>query len=133
MLKERGTLRMWKIHNGKLIQTTDESRVRYKTRISAAIVEQLKQLAVEHNTHISYLLENGYSNLLAAGVMTFDKKNRPKDRIEFRTTCDKELLQCLKDFAKAKDFNLNDCIEASIAYINVHDVKHASWRYRIES
>ena len=124
---------MWKIHNGRLIQTADESRMRYKTRISAIIVEQLKQMAEEHDTHISYLLENGYSNLLEAGVITFNKQNRPKDRIEFRTTCDKELLQCLKDFAKAKDLNLNDCIEASISYINVKDVKHANWRYRIES
>ncbi len=124
---------MWKIHNGRLIQTSDESRMRYKTRISALIVEQLKQMAQDHDTHISYLLENGYSNLLEEGFITFNKKNRPKDRIEFRTTCDQELLQCLKDFAKAKDLNLNDCIEASIAYINVSDVKHANWRYRIES
>lgn len=65
---------MWKIHNGRLIQTADESRMRYKTRISAVIVEQLKQMAQDHDTHISYLLENGYSNLLEAGVITFNKK-----------------------------------------------------------
>lgn len=123
---------MWKIHNGKLIQTADESRMRYKTRISASLLEQLKQMAKTHDTHISYLLENGYSNLLETGVISFNKKNRPKDRVEFRTTCDKELLQCLKDFAHAKDLNLNDCIEASVAHINVQDVKHAHWRYRIE-
>lgn len=123
---------MWKIHNGKLIQTTDESRVRYKTRMSAAIINSLKQLAEKYDTHIGYLLENGYSNLIESGTIVYDKKNRPKDRIEFRTTCDKELLESLKEFAQDHNLNLNDVIEASVAYINYEDVKHANWRYRVE-
>ncbi|MEK5185099.1 rRNA methyltransferase [Solibacillus sp. FSL R5-0691] len=123
---------MWKIHNGKLIQTTDESRIRYKTRMSAAIINSLKQLAEKYDTHIGYLLENGYSNLIESGTIVYDKKNRPKDRIEFRTTCDKELLDSLKEFAKDHNLNLNDVIEASVAYINYEDVKHANWRYRVE-
>lgn len=123
---------MWKIHNGKLIQTTDESRIRYKTRMSAAIINSLKQLADKYDTHIGYLLENGYSNLIKSGTIVYDKKNRPKDRIEFRTTCDKELLDNLKEFAKDHNLNLNDVIEASVAYINYEDVKHANWRYRVE-
>ncbi|MER2112927.1 MAG: rRNA methyltransferase [Solibacillus isronensis] len=123
---------MWKIHNGKLIQTTDDSRIRYKTRMSAAIINSLKQLAEKYDTHIGYLLENGYSNLIESGSIVYDKKNRPKDRIEFRTTCDKELLDSLKEFAKDHNLNLNDVIEASVAYINYEDVKHANWRYRVE-
>lgn len=123
---------MWKIHNGKLIQTTDESRIRYKTRMSAAIINSLKQLAEKYDTHIGYLLENGYSNLIESGTIAYDKKNRPKDRIEFRTTCDKELLESLKEFAKQHNLNLNDVIEASVAYINYEDVKHTNWRYRLE-
>ena len=123
---------MWKIHNGKLIQTTDDSRIRYKTRMSAAIINSLKQLAEKYDTHIGYLLENGYSNLIESGSIVYDKKNRPKDRIEFRTTCDKELLDSLKEFAKDHSLNLNDVIEASVAYINYEDVKHANWRYRVE-
>ncbi|MFL0582805.1 rRNA methyltransferase [Solibacillus silvestris] len=123
---------MWKIHNGKLIQTTDESRIRYKTRMSAAIINSLKQLAEKYDTHIGYLLENGYSNLIESGTIAYDKKNRPKDRIEFRTTCDKELLDSLKEFAKQHNLNLNDVIEASVAYINYEDIKHTNWRYRVE-
>ena len=123
---------MWKLSNGKLIQTTDESRIRYKTRISAALVNDLKQLAEQHHTHIGYLLENGYSNLIETGTIVFNKKNRPKDRIEFRTTCDQELLQCLKEFAQQHDLNLNDVIEASVACIQIEDVKNAHWRYRVE-
>ncbi|MEK4129853.1 rRNA methyltransferase [Solibacillus sp. FSL W8-0474] len=123
---------MWKLHNGKLIQTTDETRVRYKTRISAEILNNLKQLAEKYDTHIGYLLENGYSNLIETGTVVFNKQNRPKDRTEFRTTCDKELLESLKNFAKAHELNLNDVIEASVAYINFEDVKHSHWRYRVE-
>lgn len=123
---------MWKIVNHKLIQTTDESRARYKTRISAALIEQLKQLAVEHDTHIGYLLENGYLNLLQSETISYNKKNRPKDRVEFRTTCDEQLLAHLKDFAKQQQLNLNDVIEESVKYIRLEDVKNASWRYRVE-
>lgn len=123
---------MWKIHNGKLIQTTDESRIRYKTRMSAAIINSLKQLAEKYDTHIGYLLENGYSNLIESGTIAYDKKTDQKDRIEFRTTCDKELLESLKEFAKQHNLNLNDVIEASVAYINYEDVKHTNWRYRVE-
>ena len=123
---------MWKLSNGRLIQTTDDTRVRYKTRISAAMIEQLKQLAEEQDTFIGYLLESGYSNLIENGSITYNKKSRPKDRVEFRTTCDKELLQAMKDFAQQHQLNLNDCIEASIAFINVAEVKNASFRYRVE-
>lgn len=69
---------MWKIVNHKLIQTTDESRARYKSRISAALIEQLKQLATEHNTHIGYLLENGYLNLLQSESISYNKKTDQK-------------------------------------------------------
>ena len=123
---------MWKLVNGRLIQTADETRSRYKTRISATIIEQLKQLSIQHHSHIGYLLENGYINMLQQGMITYDKKNRPKDRIEFRTTCDAELLEQLRDFAKRQQLNLNDVIEASVAYINVEDVKDAHYRYRVE-
>ncbi|ATP40260.1 rRNA methyltransferase [Solibacillus sp. R5-41] len=123
---------MWKIINHKLVQTTDESRTRYKTRISAALIEQLKELAAEHNTHIGYLLENGYLNLLQGETISYNKKNRPKDRVEFRTTCDEQLLAHLKDFAKQQQLNLNDVIEESVKYIQFDEVKNASWRYRVE-
>ncbi|MEG0472367.1 MAG: rRNA methyltransferase [Solibacillus sp.] len=123
---------MWKVINHKLVQTTDESRTRYKTRISAALIEQLKQLAAEHNTHIGYLLENGYLNLLQNETISYNKKNRPKDRVEFRTTCDEQLLVHLKDFAKHQQLNLNDVIEESVKYIQFNQVKNASWRYRVE-
>ena len=55
---------MWKLINGKLVQSVDESRSEYKTRISAALIQQLKLQAKESNTHIGYLLESGFENIL---------------------------------------------------------------------
>lgn len=123
---------MWKLVNGKLLQTIDTSRIKYKTRISKALLDDLKIMADKNNTYVGYLLENGFENILKENAITFDKKNRPKDRVEFRTTCDKELLERLKKFAKDHQLNLNDVIEASVVYINTNDVKQESWRYRVE-
>ena len=121
---------MWKLINGKLVQSVDESRSEYKTRISAALIQQLKLQAKESNTHIGYLLESGFENILNEDAIIFDKKNRPKDRVDFRTTCDKDMLNKLKIFAKKNTLNLNDVIEASVAYIDKSKVKNADWRYR---
>jgi len=123
---------LWKLVNGKLLQTIDTSRIKYKTRISKALLDDLKIMADKNNTYVGYLLENGFENILKENAITFDKKNRPKDRVEFRTTCDKELLERLKKFAKDHQLNLNDVIEASVVYINTNDVKQESWRYRVE-
>lgn len=123
---------MWKLINGRLIQTTDETRIRYKTRISAQLIAELKISAAANNTHVGYLLENGFMNLLIDGHILYDKKSRPKDRIEFRTTCDEELLTQLKDFAMRQQLNLNDVIEASVNFISVEEVKDGHWRYRVE-
>ena len=124
---------MWKLVNGRLIQTFDDTRARYKTRISKALLTNLKQLANEYDTHVGYLLENGFERLLKENYIKFDKKQRPKDRVEFRTTCNEETLEKLKIFAKENELNLNDVIEASSTLINVEEVKASNWRYRIES
>jgi len=124
---------MWKSVNGKLVQTIDDTRAEYKTRISKSLLTELKELASEHNTHVGYLLETGFVKILEENYINFDKKNRPKDRVEFRTTCNKEVLENLRLFAKENKLNLNDVIESSIALINIDEVKSGKWRYRIES
>jgi hypothetical protein len=123
---------MWKLVNGKLVQSVDESRSEYKTRISSALIQQLKLQAKESNTHIGYLLESGFENILNEDAIIFDKKTRPKDRVEFRTTCDRDILNKLKIFAKTNTLNLNDVIEASVNYIDKSKVKNVDWRYRTE-
>ena len=48
---------MWKKVNGRLIEVTDESRVKFRTNISKGILDQLQTLALEHDTRVNYLLE----------------------------------------------------------------------------
>lgn len=123
---------MWKLVDGRLIQTTDDSRVKFRTNISASILESLRVIAKENNTHVNYLIENGLKNVLTEGIITFDKELRPKDRIQYKTTYDKELLEGLKEFAKKHHLFMNDVIEYSVQYIDKENIKNNNHRYRIE-
>ncbi len=123
---------MWKNINGRLVQLTDETRVKFRTNISKAILERLDQLAEEHGTYTNYLLENGIQHVLAEGVITYNKEMRPKDRIQYKTTYDKELLENLKQFAKEHKLYINDVIEYSVDFIHYNQVKERGYKNRIE-
>ncbi|ARD46920.1 rRNA methyltransferase [Sporosarcina sp. P33] len=124
---------MWKLVNGKMIQTTDETRVKFRTNISKEILEQLEALSEEHNTYSNYLLENGLLNVLAAGNIEYDKNLRPTDRIQYKTTYDQELLESVKQLAKDHKLFINDVIEYSAGFINTEDVKRRDHKNRLES
>ena len=123
---------MWKLVNGRLIQTTDGSRVKFRTNVSKSLIDQLKTLADDNNTHVNYLIENGLQNVITEGIITFNKETRPKDRIQYKTTYDKELLEEVKVFAKKHDLFINDVIEYSIKFIDLNKIKNGNFRYRIE-
>lgn len=123
---------MWKLINGQLYQTVDTTRVKFRTNISQALLDQLDVTAREHNTHINYLIENGLLNVIQDGSITFNKANRPKDRVQFKTTYDQELLEALKAFAKRHKLFMNDVIEYSVGMIDATDLKDVNYRYRIE-
>ncbi|WP_456279312.1 rRNA methyltransferase [Bacillus sp. AK128] len=123
---------MWKSINGRLVHTIDESRVKFRTNVSKSTIEYLNQLALEHNTHVNYLIETGLQKVLEAGVINFSKDTRPKDRIQYKTTYDKGLLEDVKEFAKNHDLYINDVIEYSVRYIDLTKIKKASFRHRIE-
>lgn len=123
---------MWKVVNGKLVQTTDESRVKFRTNISKTILEQLQAIALEHDTHVNYLLETGLQKVLAEGFITYNKESRPKDRVQYKTTYDKELLEEIKEFAKKHQLFINDVIEYSAAYVDAENAKDSSYKNRIE-
>ena len=123
---------MWKNVNGKLIQTTDPSRVKFRTNISKALLEQLSELAEKHDTYVNYLLETGLENLLSEGVITFNKETRPKDRIQYKTTYDKDLLEAVKEFAKEHKLFINDVIEYSVNLIDIDKSKDKYYKNRID-
>lgn len=123
---------MWKRVNGHLIHITDPSRVKYKTYISRKQLDYLRHLEEVYDTHVSYLLENGIKNAATNVDFSFLKKDRLRDKIEFRTTCDKEILEQGRSLAKKHGLNFTDVIQASIEHIDLTEVKSKDWRYRIE-
>ncbi len=123
---------MWKSVNGKLIQTTDETRVKFRTNISKGILNQLEELAAENYTHINYLLETGIKEVLMNQVINFNKDLRPKDRVQYKTTYDKELLVELKEFAKKHKLYINDVIEYSVKYIDTENIKPRDYKHRVD-
>ena len=123
---------MWKNVNGELIHVTDTSRVKFRTNISRAVLEKLGALAEENHTYANYMLETGLQNLLADGSINYNKKTRPKDRVQYKTTYDKELLAAVKKFAADHDLFINDVIEYSINFIDLKNCKDKNYKHRIE-
>ncbi|WP_262173077.1 rRNA methyltransferase [Saccharococcus sp. Marseille-Q5394] len=124
---------MWKIVNGKLQHTTDKSRIVFRTTISKDLIAKLTKVADSNNTHINYLLETGFINLLTLeDGISFNKEQRPKDREHYKTTYDKELFEEIKALAKSNDLFINDVIEYSAQFIDVENSKNKNHRYRIE-
>ncbi|QUW22350.1 rRNA methyltransferase [Sporosarcina sp. Marseille-Q4063] len=123
---------MWKLVNGRLIQTTDESRVKFRTNISESVLNELQTMAKENKTHVNYLIESGLKNVLEQDQIIFNKETRPNDRIQYKTTYDKELLEGLREFAKEHNLFMNDIIEYSVQFIDIDQVKNNNYRYRIE-
>lgn len=123
---------MWVNENGMLRQTSDETRVKFRTSISQEILEQLKQLADQHGTFVNYLLEDGLKVILQQDAITFNKETRPKDRIQYKTTYDKQLLESVRALAKDHQLYINDVIEYGVQFIDVERAKAGQHRYRIE-
>ncbi|MFC0560138.1 rRNA methyltransferase [Halalkalibacter alkalisediminis] len=123
---------MWKLTDGKLVHTTDTSRVKFRTNVSKAIIDKLNVMAIEHNSYPNYLIESGLQNVLADGVIHFNKESRPKDRIQYKTTYDRELLNSVKDLAKKHNMYINDVLEYSVNFIDLENIKKSSYKHRIE-
>ena len=123
---------MFKRVNGRLVHLTDPSRVKFRTNISKAMLEDLEDIAKKNDTHVNYLLEAGLTKVLESDVIVYNKALRPKDRIQFKTSYDKDLIAKTREFAKKNGLCANDVIEYSVAYIDLNDVKSRDYRSRIE-
>lgn len=122
---------MWKKINGKLVHMTDQSRVKFRTNISKSILNELREIANAHDTHVNYLLETGLSETLTLGAITIDKKKRPKDRVQYKTTYDRELLEQVREFSIKNNVFVNDVIEYSVRFINIEESKKQDYKHRI--
>ena len=108
------------------------TRVKFRTNVSKSILDQLNILAIENDIHVNYLIENGLQTVLALEVITFNKESRPKDRVQYKTTYDKILLDQVKEFAKNHHLFINDVIEYSVKYININHIKIIVSQDRVE-
>ncbi|MBS4217598.1 rRNA methyltransferase [Bacillus sp. FJAT-49711] len=122
---------MWKLVNGRLIQMTDDSRVKFRTNISKSILDHLMIIAEENDTHINYLLENGLETVVSKGTITYNKETRPKDRIKYKTTYDENLLESVKKLAKEHGLFINDVIEYSVNFIDLSNIKNTDYKNRV--
>ena len=128
----KGEFYMWKNINGHLIPVTDDSRIKFRTTISKKILEQLEDLAEQHDTYINYLLETGIQEVLQNEFIQYDKSLRPKDRVQYKTTYDNELLNQLKQFAADRKLFTNDVIEYAVNFINPDKAHKKEYRSRVE-
>ncbi len=123
---------MWQKINGKLVHVTDQDRIKFRTNISKKILKKLRKIAEENNTHVNYLLETGLKETMTLGKISFDKKKRPKDRVQYKTTYDRELLEEVRAFASRNNIFVNDVIEYSVQFISIENTKKRGYKHRIE-
>lgn len=123
---------MWKMSNRGLVHMTDESRKIFRTSISKQLLDEMQKVAEEKDTFVNYMFEEGLQKLIQKNDLDYDKSKRPKDRIQYNTTYNAELLEKVRTFAKERGLNINDVIEASIHYMEFTDIKNSQFRYRIE-
>lgn len=108
---------LWKFINGNFIKTNYTNRISFRTTISKAILRKLKMLAKKNNTKVNHLIEDCLKKLLSNDDINCNKKIIPKDRIQYKSTYDKELLYKVREFAKNHHVCVNDVIEYSIKFL----------------
>lgn len=123
---------MWKKTSVGLIQTIDDTRFNYKNRMYDFLLAELKLAAQEYETNLGFMLENGYENFLKSDEVPRKPAKQNSKKIQFMTTCDEELWEKFKAFAKNNNLTLTQAIECSIPYIVFEDCKKEGHRYRIE-
>lgn len=102
---------MYQVIEGKLVKLNESEKIKFRTNISKALLIQLEELAKEQNTHKNYLIEFALKKVLEQNEINYNKKERPKDRIQYKTTYNKKLLEATKTFAKNHGLFINDVIE----------------------
>ncbi|HJF31986.1 MAG TPA: hypothetical protein K8V56_09445 [Sporosarcina psychrophila] len=117
-IEDKSSLPRWKLIDGKLVHTQG-SRTPFRTNISKSVLDFLKGVAKEKKIHINYLIESGLEKVLKQEVISYDRDSRPKDRIQYKTTYDAELLANVREFAKRNKLFINDIIEYSVQWIDI--------------
>lgn len=71
------------------------------------------------------MIEHALKLFLEKAEITFTRNEKPKDRVEFSSTYDKNLIEQVKLFAKSKRVPINEIIEYSIQHIGRRGLKNS--------
>lgn len=85
----------------------------------------LKALANKNSNHVNHLFESGLKNLFLQTNIKLNKILKPIDRVQYKTTYDKQILDDLKVAAKHHKVHMNDLIEHSVQFIELIDIKRS--------
>lgn len=111
----------WVIENGKTVPLPTNQRVVFRTNISKETLDLIEMTAATHGVHRNILFENGIKNLLEQKRI-FITKELKKDRIQFKTTFDPELMEKVKELAKEQHVFINDVLEHCVKFIKVSEL-----------
>ena len=114
----------------EFIDGPDENRVSIQARIDKDILKDFSDLAKQHSSTISYLIENGIEQMLKNQIVHPQRPRNIRNRKIFRLTIDKGLYEKLMNTITERSIKRNDILEDSIHYIQFDSVKDKNWRYR---
>ncbi|WP_181884549.1 LAGLIDADG family homing endonuclease [Neobacillus piezotolerans] len=122
----------------KMLQIMDKvslaksNRVKFRTTVSSNILAKLGEIAKQNNTYINYLLESGMNILMDAKELNL-KKNKRTDRVQYKSTFDRELLDRAKVFAQTYGIHVSDVIEYAAEFVDVNVAVREGRSHRIQS
>lgn len=123
---------VWKRSKNGLLHLTDESRMDLQLRINGALLEDLNKLAIDYETTVSYLLENGLENMLKHYDVAYNPATRNKGKVYFKASLDKEIVRQIKEISEHQNIKVTNIIDESVKYITIETVKNANHRHRVE-
>lgn len=107
---DKRKVKAWIIENNEIIHVNN-NRKSIKTYVSNTLINELRDVANANNTKINYLIEPIINQLINTSIKIKSEQMKPKDRVEFRTTFDKELVERMKLYKNANNMKLNEIIE----------------------
>lgn len=123
---------MWKKTDRGLVQTIDESRVKFRVRINVDDLKQLKEWSDQYDTNISYLIEDGLTRMFKDESMVIEGSTRSKGNVEVGLWIDDGLAGSIhKIIDNNKKIKMTMVIKCCMPYIKPEEAKKDSWKHRV--
>ncbi|KGP93002.1 rRNA methyltransferase [Pontibacillus chungwhensis BH030062] len=90
------------------------NRVKFRTNVSKELLDSVRHEAKKKGKYGNYIIEEALKSIFDHADIELLEKSNPQDRIQYKTTYDKNLLEHAKIMAKQLDMRVNELIELSI-------------------